>query len=462
MRKCCKKILSMIVGVALIFSASPVTLAIEEDSTHEHIYENGFCSCSDCDSYESAIKVTSENIFELGLSEDYLDYYAVSNAGQLYWFAGLINGTLADIEQDKYANGVLLSNIVVNENVLTSTGALNSDYSSFRVWTPIGDYSDYYNRFYGFFDGQGYTISGLYFNDKTKSNIGLFGHAFNGAINNVGVIDSYFYGNSYVGAICGQYADHYENASPITKLYSDSTVKGAGEMIGGLVGYLYFYAEVINCYNTGSVSGVDQVGGIFGYAQIAGGSDNIITFENCYNIGAVKGSGAYVGGLSGQYEYPESNIAKNCYYLEDCAKDGSNVVQKGIGYRYKGGCATDTKSKMIPISLEKVENGELAYLLQGGNTKQSWGQLSSGAGSHPILTIESKNKVLLAPNGDYSLMGRGDVNHDEVIDVNDYQAQISAVLEDTTDETEFFKCDINEDKCLDVLDVFLLERMING
>jgi hypothetical protein len=233
-------------------------------------------------------------------------------------------------------------------------------------------------------------------------------------------------------------------------------------MIGGLVGYLYFYAEVINCYNTGSVSGVDQVGGIFGYAKIAGGAENIITFKNCYNIGTVKGSGAYVGGLSGQYEYPESNIAKNCYYLEGCAKDGANVVQKGIGYRYKVSCATDTQSKMIPISLEKVENGELAYLLQKGNTKQTWGQLSSGAGSHPVLTIESKNKVLLAPNGEYSLMGRGDVNFDEVIDVNDYQAQISAVLEDTTDETEFFKCDINEDKCLDVLDVFLLERMING
>ena len=62
MRKCCKKILCMIVGVALIFSASPVTLATEEASTHEHIYENGFCSYSDCDSYESAIKVTSENI----------------------------------------------------------------------------------------------------------------------------------------------------------------------------------------------------------------------------------------------------------------------------------------------------------------------------------------------------------------------------------------------------------------
>lgn len=64
-----------------------------------------------------------------------------------------------------------------------------------KDWTPINSYS-------GTFDGQGHTISGLYFNESSTNNVGLFG-VNNGTVQNVGVINSYFMGQNNVGGICG-------------------------------------------------------------------------------------------------------------------------------------------------------------------------------------------------------------------------------------------------------------------
>ncbi|MEI3162320.1 MAG: hypothetical protein V8S74_02750 [Lachnospirales bacterium] len=42
--------------------------------------------------------------------------YEISNAGELYWFAGLVNGTLTDgTKQNISANAVLTADIAVNK-----------------------------------------------------------------------------------------------------------------------------------------------------------------------------------------------------------------------------------------------------------------------------------------------------------------------------------------------------------
>lgn len=69
-------------------------------------------------------------------------FYEIRNAGQLFWFAALINGdkSNADFEaQQKGANAILLNDIDLEE----------------REWTPIGNYET------GIFDGNNYTISNL-------------------------------------------------------------------------------------------------------------------------------------------------------------------------------------------------------------------------------------------------------------------------------------------------------------
>lgn len=44
--------------------------------------------------------------------------YQISTAAELYWFAGLVNGTLTGVKKNISANAKLMNNISVNEYVL--------------------------------------------------------------------------------------------------------------------------------------------------------------------------------------------------------------------------------------------------------------------------------------------------------------------------------------------------------
>ena len=117
--------------------------------------------------------------------------YQISSREELYWFARLVNGTLQGEEKDVSANAILMNDITVNEGVLDAVN--KGQVSDFIEWEPIGtSYTDD-KAYSGTFDGQGYTISGLYFNDSSAKDVGLFGYiGANGKISNVGVLDSYF------------------------------------------------------------------------------------------------------------------------------------------------------------------------------------------------------------------------------------------------------------------------------
>lgn len=95
--------------------------------------------------------------------------------------------------KDASANAILTDNITVNEGVLDAVNKGQVSESDFIEWKPIGTYDSYDAVYTGTFDGQGHTISGLYFNHPDASYVGLFGYiGANGKISNVGVSDSYF------------------------------------------------------------------------------------------------------------------------------------------------------------------------------------------------------------------------------------------------------------------------------
>ena len=139
-------------------------------------------------------QISDENYATYGFTSTnytaYKDWYAISSAEELYGFAAIVNdGTTS-------ANGVLTADIVVNENVLKADGTLNGRPT--HSWTPIGTYSKNFN---GKFDGQGHTISGVYFSNTNDDNypsggnyVGLFGYANGASCKTVGVVDSYIEG----------------------------------------------------------------------------------------------------------------------------------------------------------------------------------------------------------------------------------------------------------------------------
>ena len=260
----------------------------------EHDYDNGFCEqVSGQTHYEPATLVTAENCTELGLADSYIGYYAITNAGQLYWIADKVDNDNANFGA---ANVVLTDNITVNSGTLTANSA------GARVWNPIGWYT-YRNSdtavFSGTFDGNGKTVSGLYYNDSTKTSryIGLVACvAEGGTVKHVTLSNSYISGYRHTGGIAG------ENYGTITGCVNNAAIGGEGEQ-GGIVGENYGTVEL--CGNTGTITNTwCYSGGIVGYSY------GII--RNCWNTGSFSGGTSCAGGIVGTQEGRDS-LTENCW-----------------------------------------------------------------------------------------------------------------------------------------------------
>lgn len=347
----------------------------EEECKHEGVEitfnSNGFGNCPKCNAtvYQPAVETTDKYDIDDDSTKDIV--YEISNAGQLYWFAGLVNGTLDGVEQNTLANAILTANITVNENLLDSlqydTEGNVSNGSDFITWTPIADWmGNRTTQYSGTFDGNNKTVSGLYFNGDSTC-IGLFGSSeSDGNIKNVGVVDSYFKGNDHVGGVCGN------NAGTITNCYNagNLTAIESSATVGGICGYNNG-GTVTNCYNTGTVTATGSVASVGGVCGCS-----IAPISNCYNIGTVTAtsSSADISGICGYYFGP----IKNCYYLADTEDEN-------------GGKTT-----------AQFASGEIAYLLSQGCTVGEgedavtysgfiWGQaLGENGDTYPVLDITKK------------------------------------------------------------------------
>ena len=243
------------------------------------------------------------------------DPYQIGSADDLRAFAEKVNGG----ETDANTRAELTDDIDLNN----------------QSWYPIGTSSS--NPYSGTFNGDGHTISGLYINNSTADDQGLFGYVSgSGKIENLSVSGSVSVsGSDHVGGVVGlnlgtvincafsgsvSGSNHVggvvgDNEGTVENCYNTGKVTGSSS-VGGVVGQNS--GPVENCYNIGEVSG-NYVGGVVGY--------NISSVTNCYNTGKVSGpdSGSYVGGVVG---YNIISTVTGCYFLQ---QDGVNENLPGIG-----------------------------------------------------------------------------------------------------------------------------------
>ncbi|MCD8214666.1 MAG: hypothetical protein LUC97_03330 [Clostridiales bacterium] len=275
----------------------------------------------------------------------------------------------------------MTSDIIINSETYDGTNG-----SRLTEWTPIGTGA---SPFTGSFDGGGYTISGLYFNE-TQNYVGLFGYISSAEIENATVDNCYFYGraiggicgyslnseisdctvkgtivgtensttNCFAGGICG-----FGTASKITDCTNEANVIGDGCLVGGICGYNYSSSVIDSYINIGTVTSTGQnIGGICGYNQYSSsitnctnkgtinnnkyltGSGNILSdiqnaytggicgynthyaaISNCINEGAVNNDYCKTGGICG-YNYYYASV-------ENCTNNGDVTS----GSRYTGG-----------------------------------------------------------------------------------------------------------------------------
>ena len=112
----------LLMFVPIVHAEIGIVMAAEENCTKcssGTFDENGFCTDVTCGGYEQP-KADEEGV------------YQIANAGNLYWFSGLVNGspivcaTYTDgeeninyvVEKDITANAVLQNDIMINANVL--------------------------------------------------------------------------------------------------------------------------------------------------------------------------------------------------------------------------------------------------------------------------------------------------------------------------------------------------------
>ncbi|WP_409226792.1 GLUG motif-containing protein [Gudongella sp. SC589] len=207
-------------------------------------------------------------------------------------------------------------------------------------WNPIGSGSA---PFEGSYDGDGYSIEGLYINRSIGRYQGLFGYVGSSAVlKNMDLSNSYVSADQYTGTLVGYNAGEISNCSSSNvevlngwdyagglvgfnsgTIYDSSTtgiVKTSDFNAGGLVGSNYGVIE--DCFSEADLAPVDaasggypyQMGGLVGYNS--GG-----TIEGSYAKGDVTGWKT-IGGLVGENfegsvinSNAEGNVSGNEEYI---------------------------------------------------------------------------------------------------------------------------------------------------
>ena len=382
-------------GGAKVYQCSPCTAVYSNDENevmaeHTVSYVNGFGTCSVC----------GDKLYQ-PVTQNASGEYEIGNAGQLCWFAGLVNGTLTDgTSQNKSAKGVLTSNI---------------DLTGISNWTPIGNGS---NRFGGTFDGKGFKVLNMNITQQGYYT-GLFGYASGATMKNICIdgnitLTTTTYTEGY-GSIAGRIDNSTISNCHSSVNFTINTKMGASEYcighIGGIVGKMdettstesyvsgcsysgtmnlgnnnvkvaagivgfaiYSDVPITNCSFTGTINskyeGALYMGGIFGYTKTSGN----VKVTNCLQAGTLvkPGDSSLTGILIGQINNGfGANAVTNNYYISG----KFNVIGTIKG--------TPTTTPATQCSTEQLQSGEICYLLNGSSPDGGWGQ-QLGTDNYPV------------------------------------------------------------------------------
>ncbi len=195
-----------------------------------------------------------------------------------------------------------------------------------KGWQPIGNWEV---KFTGTFDGQGYSISGLFIDRPDLIYVGLFGYVSpGGVIAGVDLAHTGVIGHEMVGGLVGR------NEGMVVNCAAMGSVEGRN-YVGGLIG-TNFGGEVNNSHSNGSARNTNnyRLGGLVGW--------NTGTVSNCSSLVSVTGYNL-IGGLVGNNEgtitnsFSAGTVTGIGQYLE-----GYPSVGGLVGVNEEGGVVSDS------------------------------------------------------------------------------------------------------------------------
>lgn len=306
--------------------ACKTTGCTQKKNEAAHAFESGFCS--QCDGYQSAVKNG--------------DVYEISNAGQLFWFAQMVNGVSADgTAQNRSANAKLTADIDLGG----------------KTWYPIGLYKDIAvaggeevtAQYLDTFNGNFHVVSN--FTAKGNGSQGLLGYlSWKATVKNLGVKNATVQGWN-VGAVSG-FDGNLENCFAV-----NCTITGYSEK------------------NTDSVK----------LSAVGGNTSPSNVMKNCFAYNCTlkvdeRENGYYMHPVAGAYR---NSKLTNSYYYE---------INTNKPFSSKTGATEKTKAQFA--------SGEVAYLLNGSTSEGTlaWYQT---IGTHEYPVFEGRTVYCDARYGSY-------------------------------------------------------------
>lgn len=228
----------------------------------------------------------------------------------------------------------LANNIVVNESLEGNP----------KLWfmTVYNDNDPVGATFNGNLDGDGHTVSGIFYNGSATGNaywasVGLIPRAGGDAtVSNIGLVNSSLTINGgTAGSIVGlMWNDNGNNKFKVSGCFADETVTLAGTAdLGGITGRLVGHGVISDCYFTGSLAS--------GNATYAGGWGQTRTVEKFYTTSPIS-------------------ITENVYY------NGVYTTQSAVTSTTGGGGST------TQITLESLKGETAKNTLSGFDFSNTW------------------------------------------------------------------------------------------
>ena len=235
--------------------------------------------------------------------------YIINDAASMYGFSRLVNDKQLTFEGDTIYLGASFN---MNNGwipTIDATSGKANNVTGITAWEPIGAQNA--TRFKGIFDGNGYTISGLYVRSSSDKGTGLFGCIDGTAakIQSLRLIDSYVESTNAshkrVGSVVGWAVNGI-----VQNVYSNASVYSEATTIGGLVGLIGGNVTINSSWYDG----------------------DIITKEKAYEIGGLVGN-AYSG----------TTVIDTCLYTGNLDATYKNAVNENtnLGLHIGGLCGKD-------------------------------------------------------------------------------------------------------------------------
>ena len=329
---------------------------------HEKVYAAGELRCDGTPSGDVAFS-NEENGDVVQLDHQFDDdgicsvcgTYGISTAQQLVNFSLDVQATVA-----QKANAILLNDIDLEGVEFEPIGyALGTDAS--------GDLEQSI-PYCGVFDGQGHRIYNMVLDQPDRGDLGFFGAVGSGAVIKNLTIDKscYVSGSRFVGGLIGS-----TTTSGNVKIYNcgnEAEVTATNQNAAGIIGVnhqSWSTLELVNCYNTGNITGANESSGLSGWLGSAA------TVTNCYNSGVIVGV------------------------------DGDKTLARFSSVTFKNCYDTGGQSSTTAFNEKQLASGELCYMLGGSenNLESVWRQ-NIGEDEHPVL--DPDHKVVIFKGGQFT------------------------------------------------------------